>query len=327
MKKTLLIVLIVCMLWLAGCESAAPAPTAPGKAGETVATTAAIPEETTEPTQEETTTEETVPPVAGIQGTTLYNEDKFALVLTDLTADKNGETMTFTAINRTDMLVYMRLMNFSANGFMMETLPTVILEPQEIKEASLTLPAKELAYNGIEEITDLQFNLWVYDSEDFKTPDVADGLCRYYPNGKAAAATYERKPQPEDRVLVDNERFTVTVTSVTVDKNITLEVHLKNKSDKELLFIAPYSTLDGTVIDPLWAYNVSAGKQRNTVITYTAKDMKAEGIAEPKVLELPIQIGDHADWSAGVYFFEVYTVTLVEEPVEETTEETTTPTA
>lgn len=322
MKNKLLFVLLIGLLLMAGCESKTQQPTVVTNAqGQIVDNPTTVPEETTAPAQEETTTEPTAKPVRDIPGTTLYNQDNFALVLTDLTADESGQVMHFTAVNRTNMTVYMRLMNFSANGFMMENLPTVILEPEQTKEAELTLSAEELAYNGIEQITDLQFNLWVYDSEDFQTPDVADGLCRYYPKGKAAAVTYTRTPQPGDRVLVDNERFAVTVTSVTVGKEISMELHLQNKSDKELLFIAPYAKVDDAVIDPLWAFNVSAGKQRNTVITFTAKDLKEAGITEPKVVELPIQIGDHQDWSAGVYFFEVYPITLVEEPAEEPTEQ------
>ena len=321
MKNMLLIgILAAVLLVFAGCTEKPLGQTAQPTAQIVDGT---IPTETEAPTEEETTVETTLPPVAGVNGTVLYNEDKFAFVLTGLTETEQGYDMAVTAVNKTDMKVYMRLMNLSVNSYMLENLPTVTLAAQETVETVYSLTSQELAANGITTITDMQFNLWVYDSEDFKTPDVADGLCLYYPQGKAAAVAYERTSQPEDRVLVDNERFTVTVTSVTVDKSITMELHLKNKSEKELLFIAPYATVDEAVIDPLWAYNVSAGKQRNTVITFTAKDLKAEGITEPKLVELPIQIGDHGDWSAGVYFFEVYTVTLVEEPVEEPAEEPT----
>lgn len=317
MKNKLLVVILACVLLISsGCGEKAPV--LPGKTQPTVPTT--IPEETVEQTEEVTTTEPTVPAVAGIEGTALYNADKFALVLTDLSQTEEGSVMTVTAVNRTDMTVYMRLMNFSVNSFMLDVRPTVVLEPQQTLEAPYLLTQQELTYNGITDITDLQFDLWVYDSDDFKTPDVADGLCKYYPYGAKGVKTYERQPQPEDLVLVDNDRFTVTVTEVVAQDQITLKLHLKNKSDKELLFIAPYSALDGAVIDPLWAHNVSAGKQLNSQITYTAKQLREAGVQEPAVLELPVQIGDHEDWSAGVYFFEVYTITLAEEPVEEQVE-------
>ena len=64
---------------------------------------------------------------------------------------------------------------------------------------------------------------------------------------------------------------------------------------------------------------MSAGKQRNTKITFGAeqlKELKAEEITE---LLLAVQIGDHQDWSAGAYFYKAFKITLpvtAEEPTE-----------
>ena len=323
MKK--LLIFVVVALLLAGCGTQAVTPTAAPEIKES------IPEETITTTVEETTTEATIPPVAGVEGETLYNEDQFALVFQGLSkaqlpekatkkekaAFKEGQVMTMTAVNKTDMTVYMRIMNLSVNSYMFETLPTVVLNPGEQRQIQYTLTDEELAYNGITEIRDLQFNLWVYDSEDFQTPDVAEGLCVYYVNQKEPVYPV-RTALETDQVLVENERYCVTVTAVTVGETIELELHLQNFSGKELLFIAPYATLNEQIADPLWAYNVSAGKQRNTKITFGAeqlKELKAEEITE---LLLAVQIGDHQDWSAGAYFYKAFYIKLqAEEPEEE----------
>ncbi len=301
MKNKLLIGIVgVVLVIFAGCQ---PQPKPPAATVEQTT----VPEETTDPT---------LPPVEGVEGPVLYNEEHFALVMTALFETPEGQNMTVTAVNKTDMPVYMRLMNLSVNSFMFETLPAVELAPRETLEASYLLPAHELSYNGIEKITDLQFNLWVYDSKDFKTPDVADGLCRYFPWGEDNASAYERTVLETDRVLVDNNRFAVTVTAVENGADIVFQLHLKNKSDKELLFIAPYATVDDVVIDPLWACNVSAGKQRNTQICFTAKQLKDAQLSDPAKIVLPIQIGDHQDWSAGAYFYESFTIELSVEDME-----------
>ena len=223
--------------------------------------------------------------------------------------------MTMTAINKTDMTVYMRVMNLSVNSYMFETLPTVILAPGEHRQVQYTLTNEELSYNGITEIRDLQFNLWVYDSEDFKTPDVADGLCTYYVNLKEPVYPV-RTALETDQVLVEDERYCVTVTQVTVGENVELQLHLQNFSDKELLFIAPYGTVNGHVADPLWAYNVSGGKQRNSVMTFPLSSLEGAELTE---LVVAIQIGDHQDWSLGAYFYKAFKITLpvtAEEPIE-----------
>lgn len=331
MKKLLICLLVLLLLTGCGAQTVTPATTAP----EEMTT---IPEETTIVTEEETTTEATLPPVEGVEGKTLYNEDKFALVFQGLAeaqlpenatkkqkaAFVEGTAMTVTAINRTDMTVYMRLMNLSVNSYMFETLPTVALEPGEHRQVQYTLPKTELWNNGITEIHDLQFNLWVYDSEDFKTPDVADGLCIYYVNEPVYP---ERKSLETDQVLVENERYSVVITSVTVGENVELQLHLQNFSDKELLFIAPYGTINGNVVDPLWAYNVSGGKQRNSTMTFPLTSLEGAELTE---LVVAVQIGDHQDWSLGAYFYKAFSIRLgieqepVEElPVEESTEETT----
>lgn len=331
MKRVL--ICLLALLLLTGCGVQTPAPTTAPQILET------IPEETTLPvTEEETTTEETIPPVEGVDGETLYNADKFALVYQGLSeaqlpenatkkekaAFVEGTAMTVTAINKTNMTVYMRIMNLSVNSYMFETLPTVTLEPGEHRQVRYTLPRTELEYNGITEIQDLQFNLWVYETEDFRTPDVADGLCIYYVDQPVYP---ERAKQKTDQVLVENERYSVTVTAVTVGENAELTMHLQNFSDKELLFIAPYGTVNGNVVDPLWAYNVSAGKQRNTTITFPLKSLEGAELTE---LVMAIQIGDHQDWSLGAYFYKAFSIRLFEEgpveelPTEEQTEETTT---
>ncbi len=318
MKK--LLICMLALLLLTGCSQQLPAENTVPE------TTVTIPEETTMATQEETTTEPTIPPVEGVEGETLYNEDQFALVFQGLSEAQlpenatrkqkaefvEGQVMTVTALNKTNMTVYMRLMNLSVNSYMFETLPTVALDPGEYRQVQYTLPKTELEYNGISEIHDLQFNLWVYDSEDFKTPDVADGLCVYYVNQPVYP---ERTPLDTDQVLVENDRYSVTITSVTVGEKAELTLHLQNFSDKELLFIAPYGTVNGKVEDPLWAYNVSGGKQRNTVITFPLTALEGAELTE---IVVAIQIGDHRDWSLGAYFYKAFSIQLpVEVPIEE----------
>lgn len=318
--------LLICMLALLLLTGCTVQPTATTPKATTVPQETTIPVETTTVT-EETTTEPTIPPVAGVEGETLYNEDKFALVFQGLAeaqlpenasrkeqaAFVPSQVMTVTAVNKTDMTVYMRLMNLSVNSYMFETLPTVTLQPGQQLQTQYTLPQTELDYNGIAEIADLQFNLWVYDSQDFKTPDVADGLCIY----TVTEPVYpERTPLETDQVLVEDERYSVTITSMVIDENVELQVHLQNFSDKELLFIAPYATVNGNVEDPLWAYNVSGGKQRNTVMTIPLKSLEGAELTE---LIMAIQIGDHYDWSVGAYFYKAFSIQLpgVEEPAEE----------
>ena len=323
MKK--LLIFVLALFLLTGCTVQLPAETIAQEKMTTIPWDATIPEETTV-TTEEITTEPTIPPVEGVEGETLYNEDKFALVFQGVAeaqlpenatrkekaAFVPGQVMTVTAVNKTDMTVYMRLMNLSVNSYMFDTLPTVILQPGEQVQTQYTLPQTELDYNGITEIADLQFNLWVYDSQDFKTPDVADGLCIY----AVTEPVYpERTPLETDQILVEDERYSVTITSMVIGENVEMEVHLQNFSDKELLFIAPYGTVNGHVEDPLWAYNVSGGKQRNTVMTFPLKALEGAELTE---LIIAIQIGDHHDWSAGAYFYKAFSIQL---PVDELTEE------
>lgn len=307
MNKRIWISFILCaVLALSGCGNAKQTVTTTIPSQEDVTT---VPTEQTEPVEQQTeepTDMPTLPPVEGVDGTTLFESDRFAFVLKEISETTNGQLMSAVAINRTDMTVYMRLMNLSVNGFMMENLPTVRIEPGQMLGQGYFLPGEELARNGIETITDIQFNLWVYDSEDFTTPDVADGLCRYFPFGSTKAPDYPRESQPADQVLVDNDRFTITITSCQVADQVVLQLHLLNKSDMELLFIAPYALMNQEVADPLWAYNVSAGKQRNTQITM---ELPQEAL---ETLELCIQVGDHQDWSAGLYYQQNFQVELPE---------------
>ena len=81
MKKLLIFVLVA--LLLAGCGTQAVTPTDAPAIQEST-----IPEETLTTTVEETTTEATIPPVDGVDGETLYNEDQFALVFQGISEAK-----------------------------------------------------------------------------------------------------------------------------------------------------------------------------------------------------------------------------------------------
>ena len=344
MKRTLWIGILLCLLLAAcGVQQQPEQTTTQTTTQPTIPTTIPTEPETTVATitegtyiiVEEEPTEETIIPLAGVDGETLYNEDKFALVFQDLSvaklsptatkkekaAFKEGWTMTMVAANKTDMPVYMRLMNLSVNSYMFETMPTVLLDAGEYRTVCYTLTNEELDFNNITEIQDLQFDLWVYESEDFQTPDVALGRCKYYVNHKEPIYP-QREQQPQDQILVENERYSVTVTGVAVGEDVQIQLHLQNFSDKELLFIAPYGLVNEQVIDPLWAYNVSGGKQRNTVLTFTAEQLREAEIQEVLSIMLPIQIGDHNDWNVGAYFYEDFDIIL---PLPETEPEITEP--
>lgn len=108
----------------------------------------------------------------------------------------------------------------------------------------------------------------------------------------APTDTTEATEAFEKQVLVENDQIAVTVTGVKTDDvwGYTLQVLLENKTDKSLMFSVDDVSVNGFMIDPLWAETVAPGKKSNAEIRFSPKSLQDNGIETVTDLEFVLRV-------------------------------------
>lgn len=280
-----------------GCGSkAAPEP-------ETVPpVSTAAPTETTEAT--------TMPPVV-FEETVLVDDENCTLKITAIENDAIwGYTLKAYLENKTEKDLMFSLSNVSVNGYMCDPVWAATVTAGMKSNENIRFASDSFDRNGIKTVTDIEFQLDVYDSNDWMAEHLVSDVFRIYPMGEDAVQSYPREPQTGDIVLFDNEECTMIVTGYDPDSmwGYSLNVYLENKTDKNLMFSIQDASVNGFMCDPFWAHTVAAGKASNTQINWFASALEEAGITEVDSLTLPVRIYDAGDWMAEDILNETFTV-------------------
>ena len=118
------------------------------------------------------------------------------------------------------------------------------------------------------------------------------------------------EPAAKENVLADTDDVTVKITSV--DENgmlgYTLNVYLENNTDLELMFTVENVSVNGFMVDPMWADTVDAGKKANETISFLKSDFEKNGIEAVEEITLTLRIYDNNDWMADDIFKDTVTI-------------------
>ena len=280
---------------LAGCGKSIPETQPPT----TAATTA--PTETTIPT--------TAPYV--FEQTILVDDENCTFTITAIESDSSlGYTLKVQLENKTDKDLTFSFSNVSVNGYMCDPIWATTVTAGMKANENIRFSQESFDRNGIETVTDLEFQLDVYDSNNWDAEHLVSDVFTLYPLGEEAFTLYTREPQETDLVLFDNENCTMIVTGFDPESvwGYSVNVYLRNKTDKALMFSVQDAAVNGFMCDPFWANTVAPGKASNTNITWFPSSLEEAGITEVESLTLPIRVYDANDWMAEDILNETFTV-------------------
>lgn len=221
-----------------------------------------------------------------------------------------GYTLKAFLENKTDKDLMFSLSNVSVNGYMCDPFWAATVTAGMKANENIRFSKESFESNGIKTVTDIEFQLDIYDSNDWMADHLVSEVFSIYPMGKDAVQSYEREPQANDIVLFDNEECTMIVTGFEHDDmwGYSVNVYLRNKTDKALMFSVQDAAVNGFMCDPFWANTVAPGKASNTNITWFPSTLEEAGITEVESLTLPIRVYDANDWMATDILNETFTV-------------------
>ena len=287
-----LAVILLCLL-LAGCsavpsttQSSAPSakPTQPSSAA---TSTTATPAQSTVPAFQEVMVVDNDECAIYISG---FREDPvWGWVLDTRLENKSEDENRMFAIS-----------SASVNTVQIDPLFAAQVAPGKKAMEQIHLSVSTLKERDIGPYTDIELFFRVYDAEDWTEDPVATPSIHIYPYGADRAQPYVRESQPNDRVLVEEADFRVTLTGLAQDPvwGFTAQLFIENKTDRQVMLTAEEASVNGFMADPLFAVSVGPGNCAFGRMSWSDATLQDLEITRVEEIELTLRAYDEENWNA-----------------------------
>jgi hypothetical protein len=112
----------------------------------------------------------------------------------------------------------------------------------------------------------------------------------------------------EEQIIVDNDDCTFKITGISKDSfSYNWTVYLENKTNKTLMFSLEDVSVDGYMLDPFWAEEVTGGNKSNSTITWYTENLESCGIFDATEVEFTLDVYDSDNWD-NYFVNEIFTV-------------------
>lgn len=211
-----------------------------------------------------------------------------------------GFTVSARCENRSDRPLMFSWTECSVNGWMIDPFWAQEVTPGNTANARITFDRNELARCGITTVDEIEFELNIYDSDNWAADSLVSEDYAIYPTGKSPAQVTapQRVPKDTETPYLDNDRCVFIVESVEPDgvMGYTLVCYLENRTDDSLMFTWDDVAVNATMVDPLWAEEVEAGKRAYSEISFFRSDFEANGIDTVDQIEFRLRVYDSDDY-------------------------------
>lgn len=266
---------------------------------------------TEEPTQEPTENKSDAPLENADTAVVIDNEECYIKINGMGNDDFFGPSVKIQLENRSADKTYMfSVDNATING--VQITPLFASEVAPGKKANETMHFMDDAADEsvIGTFTDIELTFSVSDSEDWMADAVATETVHIYPLGKDKATQFVREAKDTDTVVVDNEYLTLIVTDYEPDALLgyTANMYIVNKTDKELMLVTEDESVNGYMVDTLFATTVLPGKCAFSDMSWLESDFEENGITDVTELEFTLRAYDSDDWMAEDLVKEIITL-------------------
>lgn len=163
----------------------------------------------------------------------------------------------------------------------------------------ITFATEILDDGGVGDYTDIELTFRVYDPEGYGD-DLVKETVHVYPYGEDKAVCFEREPQSDDLVIVDNDYVKIVVTDTAFDETwgFAVNMFLQSKCDKNVTISTDEVSVNDFMMDPFYTEILYAGKSAFSTISWFGDDLANCEITEVEKAEFLLRMTDHDDWFA-----------------------------
>lgn len=121
------------------------------------------------------------------------------------------------------------------------------------------------------------------------------------PTNSLAVNSEEAVPAFTEQMLVNESDVSFTITSAPYEDDfwgMGIKVRLENNTDKTLMYSLDNVSVNGYMVNVLFATEVAPDKKDNTSITIFSSDLEENQITKIDEIEFELNIYDTNDWMA-----------------------------
>lgn len=237
--------------------------------------------------------------------------EMYTITISDVEYDEDWEEYTLNVLleNKSDIELDFNINYASINSILADIYMsnTVAAGKKAYDEIEISLdPEDEGIYDDIGDYTDIALTFIIYDAEEWEL--IATESVNIYPQGEKEAVAFERKAQPDDEVIVDNEYVTVTVIGYEMsdDGDFSVKLFLVNKTDDYIYLDADDVALNDFMISAFLGADLPAGMRSYEELDWYDYELEDNHIDVVEEIELVLSASDE-DWDT---LFETDAITL-----------------
>lgn len=229
------------------------------------------------------------------QDVVLVDDENCTVKLVSVAPDNDwGYTWNMYLENKTEQNLMFSMDDVSINGVMCDPFWATVVTAGKKANQEISWDPDEFEQIGITEVTVVEFNLSIYDDDDWNAADLLNETFTVYPLGEDAATIIERTPADSDITLFDNDSCTMLITGFDPDGlwGYTMNAYLINKTDKTLVFSIDDASVNDAMCNPFWASYVAPGKVSYASISWSPDDFEINDITTVEQIQLDISVMD-----------------------------------
>lgn len=240
--------------------------------------------------------------------TTIVDDENCTFIIKGIKETAYSVEVSAFCENKTDALLMFALDNVVVNGYMND--PFWATEVAAGKKENATIEFyKETSSISLDQIDELRFDLYVYDSENWDAPRMIEDSFVLYPTGLSADTfvRQERETHDGEVVISDDENGTFIICSADPDNDFgyTLKVFIENKTDKTMMVSWDDVSVNGYMADPFWGCSVASHSCTLTEINFLTQ-LKDNGIEDVEEIEFRLRMSDYDSMGDLVYVNDVF---------------------
>ena len=256
---------------------------------------------------EELTSDSEQPPFSGVDYLTcisVTDNEKHSMILRSIIPSPQSIDIVFELYNKTQETLVFTVPALYINGCDADSKLSVMVPGGKKALRTISVRPEILVRGSVDSIDELIIPLSFYVLAGFDV-ETTYKTYKVYPTGKTPGSIKPvlRQPQPEDVVLVDNERcnFVIYEKAITDAGDLVLKCYIRNKTKEAFAIDWDNVFVNDYMCDPYFYIELSGGTYSYTEIRFDGKNLFYIGSA-PYEIEALIRCYDAAAWNYPDYF-------------------------
>lgn len=246
---------------------------------------------------------------ATIQEQVIYDENDIKITAKALEYDDwFGPSITVLVENNSQHNITVQTRNSSVNGLMIETLFSCDVAAGKKANDSITFYDSDLEMSGITTIKDIEFSLYIFDSDDWD--DIAESDIIVLTT--SADESFVQEYNAEGFVAYEDESYKIVVQKLDSEDSFwgsDIYVYIENNGDKNITVQTRDVSINGFMLDPMFSCDIMAGKKAYDTISFFESDLEDNGITDITEMEVKFNIFNSDTWN-DIYETDAITISF-----------------